>query len=501
MELLTLLNAVVFGLLGLVAGVIVGALPGLNAALGIAILLPFTFGMDPSVALIFLGAIFTGGVYGGAITAILVNVPGAPSNIATCFDGYPMTKKGQAQEAIYYATIAHATGGVFGILSLVLFAPLLASWALKFGPAESFWTYIFGLTIVASISSGALIKGLIACAFGLLLSMTGLSPISGATRFAFGIPELSSGIDLLPALIGFFGFAEAVVLLEGPQKIPTVNYTERRGVFRSVLGTMVRRMYRLVAGSAVIGLFVGLLPGAGASIAAILAYAEAKSFSSKRKKFGTGIPEGVVAPEAANSACVGGDLIPTLTLGIPGSAAAAVMVGGLIVHGMTPGPALFTTHSTVIYNFIGGIFIAQLMLIPVGIIGASLAARTLVIRPAYLAGAIMAMCLYGAFVATGHLFGTIVMLFCGAVGYAFKKLDVPVGPAILGLILGRGIEDSFMTSLQLGDTAGSTFAFFFTRPLAMVLIVLCIVSFVASVLIELKIRRETVGKDLEDGTE
>ena len=500
MEILTLLNAVVFGLLGLIAGVIVGALPGLNAALGIAILLPFTFGMEPSVALIFLGAIFTGGVYGGAITAILINVPGAPSNIATCFDGYPMTKKGLAQEAINYATIAHAIGGVFGIVSLMLFAPLLASWALKFGPAESFWTYIFGLTIVASISSGMLIKGLIACAFGLLLSMAGLSPVSGATRFAFGIPELASGIDLLPALIGFFGFAEAVVLLEGAQKIPKVNYTEHGGAFTRVLSDMVRRMYKLVAGSALVGLIVGLLPGAGASIAAILAYAEAKSFSAKRKEFGTGIPEGVVAPEAANSACVGGDLIPTLTLGIPGSAAAAVMVGGLIVHGMTPGPSLFTTHATVMYNFIGGIFIAQLLLIPVGVVGASLAARALVIRPAYLAGAIMAMSLFGAFAATGHMFGVLVMLFCGAIGYAFKKLDVPVGPAILGLILGKGIEESFMTSLQLGDATGSIFAFFFTRPIAMVLIVLCIVSFVASVLIELKISKET-RKDVVDVTE
>jgi putative tricarboxylic transport membrane protein len=500
LDLLTLINAIIFGLLGLIAGSIVGFLPGLNAALGIAILLPFTFGMDPTVALIFLGAIFTGGVYGGAITAILVNVPGAPSNIATCFDGYPMTKKGMAQEAICFATIAHATGGVIGILSLLLFAPLLAAWALKFGPAESFWTYIFGLTIVASISSGALIKGLIACAFGLLLSLVGLSPVSGATRFAFGLPDLASGVDLLPALIGFFGFAEAVVLLEGPQKIPHINYAERGGVFRRVLATIVTRMYGLVGGSALIGLFVGLLPGAGASIAAMLAYAEAKSFSAKRKAFGSGIPEGVVAPEAANSACVGGDLIPTLTLGIPGSAAAAVMVGGLIVHGMTPGPALFTTHSTIIYKFIAGIFIAQLMLIPVGVIGASLAARLLLIRPAYLAGAIMAMSLFGAFAGTGSMFGVIVMLFCGAVGYAFKKLDVPVGPAILGLILGKGIEESFMTSLQLGDAAGSIFAFFFTRPIAIVLILLCIISFAASVLIELKIGRERL-KEVEDVTE
>ncbi len=492
MEATIFLSACVFGVLGLAAGIFVGALPGLNAALGIAILLPFTFGMEPAVSLIFLGAIFTGGVYGGAISAILINVPGAPSNIATCFDGYPMTKKGLAQEAIYSATIAHAVGGVVGILALLLFAPILAKWALRFGPAESFWTYMFGLTIVASISSGALIKGLLACVLGLLLSMVGLSPASGAERFTFGIPALSSGVDLLAALIGFFGFAEAVLLLEADQKSPKVRYERRHGVFLRVAAMLACRMRALIAGSAGLGLVVGLLPGAGASIAALLAYAEAKSFSSKRREFGTGIPEGVVAPEAANSACVGGDLIPTLTLGIPGSAAAAVIVGGLIVHGLVPGPALFTTHAGTTYSFIGGMLIAQLLLIPFGIYGAALAARCLSFRPAYLGAAILAMSLFGAFAATGHLTGILVMLFCGLLGYALRKMVVPIGPVILGLILGRGIEESFMTSLQLGEVTGSTFAFFFTRPIAVVLIVLCVVSFVASVLIEYKIHRETL---------
>lgn len=492
MDIGTLLQACLFGVIGLVAGIFVGAMPGLNAALGIAMLMPFTFGMDPTVSLIFLGAVYTGGIYGGAITAILINVPGAPSNIATCFDGYPMAQKGRAQEAIYSATIAHATGGVIGVLVLLLLAPPLAKWALEFGPAESFWTYMFGLTIVASISSGALFKGVLACLFGLLLSTVGLSPVNAVPRFSFGFLDLVGGISLLAALIGFFGFTEAILLLESDQQTREIKYQPRRGVFWGVFANMFRRMRMLIFGSATIGLFVGLLPGAGASIAALLAYAEAKSFSRNRARFGSGIPEGVVAPEAANSACVGGDLIPTLTLGIPGSPAAAVMVGGLIVHGLVPGPALFTTYATITYNFIYGMLVAQLLLIPMGCWGAALAARAINVRPAYLGAGILALSVCGAYAATSHISGVLVMVACGLVGYFFKRLDIPIAPAVLGLILGRGIEDSFMTSLQLGEATGSVLAYFFTRPIAVVLIALCAISFTASVLIEYKLRKDAV---------
>lgn len=493
MEALTFLNAAFFGVVGLAAGIFVGAVPGLNAAIGIALLLPFTFTMDPTVSLIFLGAIFTGGIYGGAITAIIANVPGAPSNIATCFDGYPMAQKGQAQEAIYSATIAHATGGVFGVIALLLLAPPLAELALKFGPAESFWTYMFGLTIVASLAPGALLKGVLACIFGLLLSTVGLSPVTGIPRFTFGAGDLVGGVNLIAALLGFFGFAQGILLLEADQAVQEAKFRPRSGVFTIVFGNIFLRMYALVLGSATIGLIIGILPGAGASVAALVAYAEAKNFSRHRQKFGTGIPEGVVAPEAANSACVGGDLIPTLTLGIPGSPAAAVMMGGLIVHGLVPGPALFTDHASITYNFMYGMLIAQLLLIPMGCFGATLVARTLNVRPAILGAAILVLSVFGAYAATSHISGVMVMLSCGLVTYLWIKLDIPVAPAVLGLILGKGIEDSFMTSLQLGDASGSVFAYFFTRPIAVVLILLCVASFAASLFLEYRVQKKSTG--------
>ncbi len=491
MDAWTLLNAARFGVVGLAAGIFVGAVPGLNAAIGIALLLPFTFTMDPTVSLIFLGAVFTGGIYGGAITAIIANVPGAPSNIATCFDGYPMAQKGRAQEAIYSATIAHSCGGVIGILALLFLAPPLAQFALKFGPAESFWTYIFGLTIVASLAPGALLKGVLACLCGLLLSTVGLSPVTGIPRFTFGFGELVGGVNLIAALLGFFGFAQGILLLEADQSVHESKYRPRPGVFATVCGNIFRHMRALVLGSAAIGLIVGVLPGAGASVAALVAYAEAKNFSKHRQKFGTGIPEGVVAPEAANSACVGGDLIPTLTLGIPGSPAAAVMVGGLIVHGLVPGPALFTEHASVTYNFMYGMLIAQLLLVPMGCLGATPVARTLNLQPAVLGAAILVLSVFGAYAATSHVSGVMVMLFCGLVTYSWSKLDIPVAPAVLGLILGRGIEDSFMTSLQLGDASGSVLAYFFTRPIAVVLILLCVASFAASLYLEYRVQRKS----------
>lgn len=490
MDIVIASQALILGVLGLLAGTLVGILPGLNAAVGIAVLLPFTFGLDPVVSLIFLGAVYTGGVYGGAITAILINVPGAPSNIATCFDGHAMARNGRAEEAIYFATIAHATGGVIGVLSLLLLAPPLGKFALKFGPAETFWTYIFGFTIVASLSPGALLKGLLACLFGVLLSTVGLSPINGALRFDFGVTQLAGGFDIVPALIGLFGFTQAVLLLVGDQKGWQVTYLRKRGLFFLVFRNLYARFYKLVLGSAIVGLLVGILPGAGASVAGLLAYANAKNMARNRGEFGKGAPEGVVAPESANSACLGGDLIPTLSLGIPGSPAAGVMIGALLVHGLVPGPSLFVEHASIAYDFMYGILLAQILLIPIGFWVARPAARLLIIKPAYLGSAIVILSVFGGYAVANSLFGVLTMSFFGLIGLLCRRLDVPIAPLVLGLILGTGAETSFMTSLELGEATGSLFAFFFGRPIAVVLIALCVISLLTSILIEYKIRKE-----------
>lgn len=322
-----------FLILGVASGIIIGALPGLTATMGLALLLPFTFSMQADTSLITLGGLYIGGIYGGCISAILINTPGTPSAIATTFDGYPLTKKGKPDQALITAAIGSGVGGVIGGLALLFLTPLLAQMALTFGPPEYFWIAIFGLTIIATLSAGSMLKGLIAGAFGLLLSTIGMAPVGGQIRLAFGFSGLQAGLELISILIAFFCIPEVIGMVENKIKTQDkVKFKPQKGVIPQVINKYIRGPI-LIVRSSIIGIITGIIPGAGGNVAGLLSYDSAVRFSKDKSKFGKGDIRGLSASETANNAEVGGSLVPLLSLGIPGAPPAAIMLGALLIQG------------------------------------------------------------------------------------------------------------------------------------------------------------------------
>jgi putative tricarboxylic transport membrane protein len=474
-------------LAGVTGGILVGALPGLTATMAIALLVPFTFTMNPISGLIMLGAIYCGAIYGGCFSAILIGTPGTPSAIATVFDGHPMARKGEAEQAIATATGGSVIGGLIGASFLLFLSPLLAQAALKFGPPEYFWMAVFGLTIIATLASKSILKGLIGGAFGLLLSTVGMSPIAGDVRFTFGVPALQGGIQLIAALIGFFCIPEILFMVEQKEKSYTlIAYKRRRGVTLSILLRLIRKPFFLIR-SSIIGVIVGIVPGAGGNIAGLVSYNEAVRASKTPEKFGTGVMEGVLASETANNAEVGGSLVPLLTLGIPGAPPAAVLLGALLLQGMRPGAELYTVHAEITYAFLFSLFISNLLMLPIGILGGKAFSRVITFTPVKLLAPMVAfLTIIGSFAIRNNMMDVVFMLLCGLFGYVGRKLDFHPGPIVLGLILGGICETGLVQSILMGKAAGSTWAMFFARPISLVLIVLCILSalwpFIASAL-------------------
>ena len=365
---------------GLFGGLITGALPGLTATMAVALLVPFTFAMSPTEGLIILGAIYMACIYGGSFSAILVNTPGTPSSIGTTFDGYPMAKKGEGERAILIATFASVYGGLFGVFFLLFLAPPLASVALKFGPPEYFWMAVFGITIISSLASKNVIKGFIGGTIGALISTIGIAPIGGDVRFTGGFPELQGGIELIVALIGFFCIPEAMTMIsQRTKKFHLAEAKRLKGIFLRTLKDVLKKQGNLLR-SSIVGTIVGILPGAGGSVANLVAYNEAVRASKTPEKFGTGIADGIIATESSNNAVVGGGIIPLVTLGIPGAPPDAVLYGVLLIHGLRPGPELFSVHSQIIFTFILSLFIATIFMLPVGVICGRILHRTVVRR-------------------------------------------------------------------------------------------------------------------------
>ena len=352
-------------IIGVTIGIVVGCMPGLSAAMGVALLLPLTFGMAPETGLIMLGGIYCGAIFGGSISAILIHTPGTPASAATALDGYELTKQGKAGKALGTACIASFFGGLLSCISLYFFAPMLAELAMKFGSPEYFWLALFGLTIIAGVTTGSMVKGLMSGAFGLILSTIGMDPMEGTERFMFGIDELYNGINVTCALIGLFSLSQVFILAEKAIK--------ERGSIVKFHDSVMLKFHELkqigptVIRSWLIGNIIGILPGAGASIACFLGYNTAKQFSKKPEDFGRGSIEGVAGSEAANNAVTGGSLIPTLTLGIPGESVTAVLMGGLIIQGLQPGPELFTKYAPMTYTFFAGFVIVQFFMLLIGL--------------------------------------------------------------------------------------------------------------------------------------
>jgi len=463
-----------FILIGTIIGIIIGAIPGLGSCVGIALLLPVTFFMDPATGLCMLGAIYGGTVYGGSISAILLCTPGTSASVATSWDGYPMTEKGLGGEALGIATFSSYLGGTFGSLCLLLIAPPLAAFAIKFGPPERFMLAIFGLSVIISVSSKSLLKGLIAGSFGLFLSSIGLDPITGNLRFTFNILYLYEGIPLVPALVGLFSVSQAFDII-GQEKKQTALGNIQKKIKGSVIPTLedFKKIKNTIIHSSVIGTIIGIIPGAGTSIGAFVGYSEAKRISKNPEDFGKGSIEGVAGAEAANNAVVGGSLVPLLTLGIPGNAASAVFLGGLLIHGLIPGPDLFTKHATITYTLMISLLVANFAMLIFGIVWAKTFAKVANVTSNILAPLIIVFSSIGSYSIRGNIFDIFIMFIFSLLGYFMKKTDFPRAPILLALILGPIAERELIRTIVI--FGGNIFGIFI-RPIFVVLILLTILS-------------------------
>ena len=462
---------------GVSAGIVIGAIPGLTATMALALLVPFTFAMEAIPALLLLGAVLVGAIYGGCIAAILLNVPGTPASIATTFDGYPLAKQGKAEHALVAASYASSVGGVFGAIVLLFFAPVMATVALRFGPPEYFWLAIFGLTIIATLASKSIIKGLMGGALGLLLGTIGIAPIGGDLRFTFGFWQLQAGLQLIVALIGFFCLPEIFNIVEKKMaKIKSGDlFKSQKGVALSVIKDLTRRV-GLLARSSGIGVLVGIVPGAGGNIAALVSYNEAVRFSKTPEEFGKGNIEGVAAAESSTNAEISGSMIPLLTLGIPGSPPSAVILGAIMLQGLRPGPVLFTEYAAITYTFILSLVFGSIALFFLGAYFSKYIARVINIPAEYLVPIVVFMCVIGTYAIRSNMIDVYIMVLFGLVGYVTKKLGFHPGPVVLGLILGTIAENGLVQSMLMGQAQGNVWAMFFGRPISGVLIVMCIIS-------------------------
>lgn len=476
-------------LVGTVAGMTIGALPGLSAVSGVALLLPFTFTMEPAQGLIMLAAVYMAAEYGGSISAILINTPGTSGAACTTLDGTPLTRQGKAQEALYTSLFAGTVGGLIGALVLLFFTPMLARASLLLGPAEIFWIAVAGLALVATLAGRQVVKGLTGVLLGLTLTLVGQDAISGDMRFMFDDWRLVAGIPLIPTLLGLFAVASILGLLERVGE-PVAPLNLHKGAIRFVL-TKLAGMKRLLAWSGILGTLVGIIPGAGASISAFVAYGEAKRISKHPEEFGRGSYEGVVAPEAANNAVVGGSLVPLLALGIPGSGSAAIMFGALTVHGIIPGPRLFTERADIIYTFMIGLLATVVAMLLIGLV--SIRWSSLIVRTPRRAmvPAVLVLSMVGTYGLANSLFDVYVLLGTGIAAYLLAKLDVPPVTIALGLVLGGLMERSFQQAVLVGQVdAGSTLAYFASRPLALLLMLVAFGIVATGVLQILRERRE-----------
>lgn len=463
-----------FVFIGITAGIIVGALPGLTATMGCALLIPFTFGLPPIQGLLMLMGIFCGGIYGGSISGILIRTPGTPSAAATLLDGYPLSQKGMGGKAIGMSTIASFIGGTTGAIVMTFLSPQIAKIGLKFGPPEFFALAIFGLGMIITISGQSLLKGVIAAIFGLMITMIGFDPLSGVPRFTFGSQNLLGGITFIPALIGLFGYAQVFRNIEKMMILPPV-----KSKVENILPKLweIRMCLKTIFKSAVMGTFIGSIPGTGCDVAAFVTYGEAKRSSKHPEKFGTGILEGVAAPEAGNNAATGGAMIPMLTLGIPGDAVTAVLLGALTIHGLQPGPLLFRDHLDVIYPIFAGMIMAQFILLIVGLSGARFFARLINVDRKILTPVIFFLCVVGSYAMRFSFFDVGLSLIIGVIAYFMEYYGYSVSPILLALILGPMAEQNLRRSLIIshGDPL-----IFFTRPLSAAFLILAMVVIISS---------------------
>jgi putative tricarboxylic transport membrane protein len=450
--------------IGVAVGIVFGAVPGLTAVMAIALSLPMTYGLGPAAGLSLLVALYVGATSGGLISAILLKIPGTPSSIATTFDGAPMMENGEGAKALGVGIVFSFIGTILSIIALMFIAPYLARAALAFGPHEYFSIAIFSLTLIATLSSGSMVKGIFSGVAGFAISTVGIAPVDATRRFTFGFVELNAGFSILTVLVGMFAIAEIIKVAEttnSPNRIVVPVIVKIKG-FGFTLKEFFGQIPNAIR-SSVIGITIGILPGIGAGTSNIISYIVAKNRSRTPEKFGKGTIEGVVASESANNAGIGGAMIPLLTLGIPGDAVTAILLGGLMIHGIQPGPMLFITQGDLVYTIFAALILAAIMMLVLEFWGLRIFIRLLAVPKHILLPVIVLLCAVGAFGLASRIFDIWTILGFGILGYAFVKAGIPAAPFIIGFILGPMAETNFRRALQLSSGDATSFV---TNPIS-----------------------------------
>lgn len=477
--------------LGCLVGTLIGVLPGIGPISGVALLVPLTFALKlpPESALILLAGIYYGAMYGGSTTSILLNIPGETSSVVTTLDGYQLAKQGRAGPALAIAAWGSFIAGTLSVVGLMLLGPLLAQWAIRFGPAEYFALMVFGFSTLSALAGKNMAKALIATAFGLMLATVGQDPQSGISRYTFGLLQLEDGMDFLVVAIGLFAVGEVLVLLEEKSHSSAVMAQVGRVYlslkeFMGALATILR--------SSLLGFLVGVLPGAGASIASFVAYTVEKRWLGRRGRFGQGDLRGVAAPESANNAAAGGAMIPLLTLGLPGSGTTAIMLGALISLGVTPGPQMFQQHPNIVWGLIASMYVGNVVLLILNLPLVWVFVRLLTVPAWFLLPAVLAVSFIGVYAVNNNPFDLLLMSAFGLVGYLMRKFDFPLAPVLLGLVLGYLMEINLRRAMAISN---GEVGFLFSSPIAVVLWILAGLSLFAPTIISRFARRGQLGGD------
>ena len=486
------LSSLLANMMGTALGIIFGALPGLTAAMGVALLIPLTFGMPPIDAFSALLGMYCGAIYGGCITAILVGTPGTVSAAATMLEGPSMTARGEAMRALQMATWASFFGGIFSAIALVTVAPLLAKAAMSFSAPEYFAVAVFGLTVVSSLSAGNMLKGAISACLGLFFATIGLDPITGDLRNTFDNPNLFSGLALVPVLVGLFAVSQVLVTIEDVFRGVTLKSGDIRTSKRLSLKDLKDNAFNFIRSSC-IGTVIGIIPATGVSTAAFMAYGEAKRFSKNPEMFGKGAVDGIAATESSNNAVCGGALIPLLTLGVPGDIVTAIILGALMIQGLTPGPLLFVEHPVTVYGILAAFIIANFFMLGLGLISIRGAGKIISIPGGVLMPIVITMCAVGGYAVNNNMFDLLIVAVFGVMGYLMLKCGIPQPPMLLAMILAGIAESNFRRALSISQ---NDYSIFYTSPVAMCIFAVSILVFLKPIYDSIRAARR--GEDIAE---
>jgi putative tricarboxylic transport membrane protein len=474
--------------IGLIAGILVGAIPGLTASIGISLLIPLTYGMDPLFALAMMAGIHNGGSAGGAIPAILLNIPGTPAAVATAFDGYPMTKQGRALTALKLAAASSAVGGALGAIVLLFLAPPLATATLAFGPPEIFWANVFGMCAVAVLLGDDPLKGLLSLTIGLMIGVVGIDFVSGYQRFTFGVLELTEGFSLLVVLVGMYALPPAWQIIEQGAANRKKGFSDVLRPDPTYRWPWRKLLLNVWPRASLIGIAFGLLPGVSGSASSFVAYNDTRNSSNEPETFGKGNPLGVASAEASNNSDNAASMIPALTLGIPGSGVAALMLGALVIHGMLPGAHLFVEQGPVVYGYMWAMLFTSIAIVVFGgLIATKIFAQVLLVPSLLLMPMIVSLTFIGIYTFKNEIFNVYFMLGFGVLGYLLNRLKFPVAPIVIGLILGDKAQESLRTKLQLSH---GDFGILFTRPISLTIFILIVLVLIYPIWQTLKAKRQ-----------